>query len=129
MDSRRSYERHATCDRPAKDDWNLVEVRSNGRRRVVSSDHHAYKDYLAKPHAEPVDVLRAPVAKPVRMTRQEAQAQAINAHMGEYFAAIMAWDCWGDTSRDEALSEWRAMVQERIDDLMGVTSAVSSTEK
>ena len=125
MTKRRRYERHEQADGKHL----IVEIRESGQKRVVSPDHHAYLDYLAKPHAEPVDVLRAPVAKPVRMTRQEAQAQAINEHMGEYHAALAAWDCWAATTKAEALAEWRATVQERVDDLMGVTSAVSSTEK
>ena len=118
MDSTRSYERHATCDRPAKDDWNLVEVRSNGRRRVVSSDHHAYKDYLAKPHAEPVDVLRSPVPKPVRLTREQAQAQAIAAHKDEYLTIMARYHAFGENTQEEALASWKTKVSATFSKLL-----------
>ena len=122
---KRGYERHATCSRPGDGDWKIVEVRGD-RRRVVAADHHAYKDYLAEPHVEPVEVpFVAPVAA-AKLDEAQARTQAISEHMGAYLAALAALDCWGATTRDEALAEWRATVQERVDDLMGVTSA---TEK
>ncbi len=101
-----------------KDAFIVIQVREDGRRRQVSTEHHAYLRWLAEGGEPPEIDLPAPPAQ-VELTEAEAEDRAVQEFLGEYMAALSRWDAFGHTTKTEALAPWRARVASRVDELIG----------
>jgi len=112
----RRYERHAICQTPGPDDWQIVEIRDDGTRRLVAPDHHALQEYLASGGDLVVCGYCAPDPLP-RLTLAEARSQAVAELQREYLQAIGEWDAYGLTSKAEALARWKEAVASRVKEL------------
>lgn len=110
-----TYERRPTCQNPGKGDWQIIEVREDGRKRVVDPQHHKYLRHIAAGGAVTEKVWKPQPAPPI-LDQDQARQRALRELMPEYHAAAAFAAGWDDT---RALDAWKVSVQARAKELEG----------
>lgn len=99
------------------DECDVFEVRHDGRIRKVSRGHHGYVDFVAKDGwAEREEFVKEAV-KP-KMTTDTARNIAVHEMLQDYLLILARWDGFTETTKTEALAEWRVALDKRVDELM-----------